>query len=237
MIKLILKVSLLTLFATCAVLVVKAQIGYDFSRYDIGTSVGINQVYGDAETQTLTPSIHFNLTYNQTPYINFILEAQLGVFKGGDSLTTRLGRQFTNDFSAYVLRGQLQLGEFLDYSTSPGANALKNLYFSTGVGYLVNHITQITRYSLTRPGLYTGGENYSQVPFIPLKIGYEFKLFNKYQQPSFKVDIGYQYNYVFGDNVDGYTYGRNNDIYTQFTVGVKFAIGGDIISSKKQIHY
>jgi len=235
MIKLISKTTILTLIVCCTTLIAKAQLGYDFSQYDLGVAAGFDQVTGNAQTQISTQSIHFNFTYNFTPFTNFVFEAQLGKLRGGDSVTTSTGRYFNNDFSAYIFRGQLQFGEFLDYSRSPFNNAIKNLYVSAGAGYIVNHITQISRISM-QTGAYTGGLNSSNEPFIPLRIGYEFKVFNSYQQPSFKVDIGYEYNLTFGDGLDGFAASDRREVYTQFTIGVKFAIG-DITSYRKQIHY
>jgi len=238
MIKPITKTALLTLFICFTTLAVRAQLGYNFAKYDIGASVGFNTVHGDAQTQTSTPSVNLNFTINQTPYTNFVLEAQLGRFAGGDSLNTTTGRQFKSDFSAFIFRGQLQAGEFLDYSSNRVFNALKNLYISAGLGYIVNRITDISRDSHKNPGFFTGGQDNSQEIFIPIRIGYEFKLFNQYQQPSVKFDLGYGYNYVLGDGVDGFAATANHhDIYTQYTIGVKFALGTSDISYRKQIQY
>src|ERR1700761_264786 len=154
MIRTIQKTTLLIILFCSTVFMAKAQLGYNYSQYDVGTSAGFNRVYGDAETQKTTPSIQFNFTYNFTPYTNFVFEVQLGRLEGGDSVKTVSGRQFTNDFSAYVFRGQLQAGEIIDYSNSQVMNALKNLYVSAGIGYVVNHITNINRYSLQVPGFY-----------------------------------------------------------------------------------
>jgi len=237
MIKSITRTTILTLIVCLTTLITKAQIGYDFSHYEIGVAAGFDQVSGAAQTQTMTQSIHFNLTYNATPYTNFVFEAQLGRLTGGDSLHTSTGRYFNNDFSAFIFRGQLQFGEFLDYEHSAFKNAIKNFYVSAGAGYIVNHITQINRYSIQNPGLYTGGMNSSNEPFVPLRLGYEFKVYNQYQQPAFKVDLAYEYNLVFGDGVDGFTTAMHNEAYSQFIIGIKFAIGGDIVSYRKQIHY
>jgi hypothetical protein len=237
MMKLIPRITILTLIVCCASFVAKAQLGYDYAQYDIGVAAGFDQVSGDAQTKTTTQSIHFNLTFNVTPYTNFVFEAQLGRLEGGDSLTTSTGRQFTNDFSAFTFRGQLQMGEIFDYSHSQFKNGLKNLYISTGIGYISNHITAISRYSIKTPGVFTGGLNNSMEPFIPFRIGYEFKIYNQYDQPSFKVDLGYEYNLVLGDNLDGFETGSHFDVYTQFVVGVKFAIGGGVISYRKKIVY
>jgi len=214
----------------------RAQVGYDYAQYDVGFATGINKVYGDAETFTQTQSIHFNLNYNVSPFINYVLELQLGQLKGGDSLKTLSGRQFTNDFTSVMFRGQVQLGELVDYSQNPMLNAFKNLYLSTGVGFVVNHLTQANRYSILMPGYYTPGSNNSNEILIPARIGYEFKIYNKFNEPSFKVDIGYQYNFILGDDLDGYTVGNKNDAYSQITIGVKFALGG-ITSYRKLITY
>jgi hypothetical protein len=236
MTKLISKKTFFTLFICFTAFIAKAQIGYDFSHYDIGVAAGFNTVFGDELPQKTTPSVNFTITYNQTPFTNFVFEAQLGRMAGGDSLKSVLGRQFTSTFNAFVFRGQLQFGEFIDYLNSPVYNAIKNFYVSAGIGYMVTHITSISRYS-PQTGAYTGGENNSQEPFLPLRIGYEFKLYNKYQQPSFKIDLGYGFNYIFGDNLDGYAVGKSNDSYSQFSIGVKFAIGGEVVSYRKPIHY
>ena len=238
MIKLITKTAFLTLFVCCTTLVTRAQLGYNYSKYDIGVAAGFNTVHGDAQTQTTTPSVNFNITFNQTPFTNFVLEAQLGRLAGGDSVKTSTGRQFTSDFSAFIFRGQLQAGEFLDYSNNKVYNALKNLYISAGIGYVVTRVTEISRYSNKVPGFYTPGEDNAQQLFIPFRIGYEFKLFNRYQQPSVKFDLGYGYNYVLGDELDGFSAtAGHHDAYSQYTIGVKFALGSSNISYRKQIQY
>ena len=125
MIKLLSKTAILTFITACTAFGAKAQVGFDFSHYDVGFAAGFNAVYGDALPKTTTQSFHLNLTYNTTPYVNFVFEAQMGRLRGGDSLTTATGRQFNNDFTAFVFRGQLQFGEFLDYSHNSFNNAAK----------------------------------------------------------------------------------------------------------------
>jgi hypothetical protein len=237
MIKTFTRTTLVILFICSVNFVAKAQLGFNYSRYDIGTAVGFNTVFGDAQTQKTTESVNFNISYNQTPYTNFVFEAQLGKLTGGDSLHTTTGRYFNNDFYAFVFRGQLQFGEFIDYSRSPFLNGIKNFYISAGLGYIYNRITQINRYSYLKPGLYTPGLNSSKTPIIPIRIGYELKLFNKYDQPSVRIDLGYEFNYGLNDNIDGFVAGTRNDAYGQFALGVKFAIGGGVTSYRKQITY
>lgn len=234
MIKLITKILLIFAFCTCSFLA-RAQSGYDYAQYDVGVATGINvAAMADVNTFRYTPSIHFNFNYNSGPYINYVFELQVGRLEGGDSLKSSTGRQFENHFSAFLFRAQLQAGEFLDYSNSRFANSMKNLYVSAGIGYIVNHIVAK---SADKRGYIIQGDNNAQVPFLPLRLGYEFKIYNDYNQPSVKIDIGYQYNFVFSDSLDGYSSAKsNNDAYAQFTIGVKFAIGG-VTSYRKQIPY
>ena len=214
----------------------KAQLGYEYSEYDLGFAGGINTVVGDAETKTNSKSAHINFNYNPSPFINYVLEAQTGDLKGGDALTTESGRQFTNNYVAVFLRGQVQAGEFMDYSRSRLKNALKNFYLSTGVGFIVNKMTYINRESVLTPGYTTDGLNNSNGIIIPARIGYEFKIFNSYNQPLVKIDLGYQMNFALDDNLDGFTAGNLNDKFSQITLGVKFSIGS-INSYRKQIRY
>lgn len=214
----------------------KAQLGYEYSEFDLGVSGGLSTVSGDAETKPSAKTIHMNFNYNPSPFINYVLEAQTGDLRGGDATTTATGRQFTNNYVAVFLRGQVQAGELMDYSRSKIKNALKNLYLSTGVGYIVNKMSYINRQSILDPSIYTDGLDNSNGIIIPARIGYEFKIFNSYSQPVVKIDLGYQMNFALDDNLDGFTAGLQKDKFSQITLGVKFAIGS-INSYKKQIHY
>jgi opacity protein-like surface antigen len=233
MVKLITKASFLTLIICFSVLVSKAQVGAEFAQFDVGASAGINQFYGDVSTKKSTQGYSFNIDFNQTPFVNYILEGQFGKLAGG-SVNDPLGRQFSTDYQYYAFRLQLQLGEVIDYSESDFANSMKNLYVGAGVGIIYGKVTSITRFS--KSGFYTPGEDKSNQTFLPVRIGYEFKIFNQYLQPNIKIDIGYQYNYIFGDEIDGFKSGHLNDSFSQFNIGVKFSIGV-IGSYRKEINY
>ena len=236
MTKFILRITLLTLLTCFTALASKAQIGYDYSQYDLGTSVAFNSFYGDVQTSVSTKSINFNFDYNQTPFVNYIFEFQAGKLAGGNENTDLLGRQFVADYTYYAFRIQVQGGEVIDYSQSQLMNALKNLYVGAGLGMIYSDITSINRYSIVAPGYYTPGVNSSNELFLPARIGYELKLFNQNQRPDFKIDVGYQYNFVFGDELDGFKAGLHNDAYGQFTIGLKISVGG-VTSYRKQISY
>jgi hypothetical protein len=237
MIKLLFKTTLFTLLLTSFALISNAQVGYDYAQYDFGLGGNVNKVYGDAETLKNTLSASVSFTYNHTPFVNYVAEVQVGTLEGG-ALLSKSGRYFKNNYTAFVFKGQLQAGELIDYSRSAFANAFKNLYLSAGLGYLMNDIRDgnIQRESQVTPGYVTGGLDKSTEIFLPLRLGYEFKMFNRYNEPSFKVDLGAQYNMDFGDNMDGFAAGKSKDKMIQYSIALKFAIGG-VTSYRKQIHY
>ena len=236
MIKFILRAASATLIVCLTSFVSRAQLGYDYAQYDLGVSVGFNQFYGDAITAKSTNTLHFSLNYNQTPFLNYIVEFGAGKLSAGDALHDLYGRQFTANYTSYAFRVQVQGGEVLDYSDSQIINAFKNVYLGTGLGIIYSNITEINRYSNRLPGFYTPGINKSNPVFIPARIGYELKIFNKYEQPSFKIDVGYQYNFVFTDDLDGFRAGGKNDAFSEITLGIKVALGS-VTSYRKQIHY
>ncbi|MES2060755.1 MAG: hypothetical protein V4456_02465 [Bacteroidota bacterium] len=239
MTKLLIKTTVFTLVLSAITLVSKAQLGYDYAQYDIGFGASLNQVYGDAETVKTKPAAHVNFTYNQTPFVNYVVEIQAGTLEGGDAINTLSGRFFKNNFTALVFRGQLQAGELIDYSQGGVMNVLKNFYVSTGLGYILNDIKNDAQHynnlSNTNPQYTTKGLTKSNELYLPARLGYEFKLFNQYGQPSFKVDVGAQYNMDFTDNMDGFDAGRSNDKMIQYSITLKFALGG-VTSYRKQVN-
>lgn len=236
MTKFTLRITLLTLLASCMALVSKAQVGYDYSQYDLGASLAFNSFYGDTQTAQSSKSVNFNFTYNTTAFVNYILELQVGKLMGGDSTKDLYGRQFTADYHYFAFRVQVQAGELIDYQRSKLLNVLKNLYIGGGLGMVYSNIDNINRYSSQLSGYYTPGDNKASQLFFPARIGYEFKLFNLNQRPDVKIDIGYQQNFIFGDQLDGFKVGAHNDTFGQFTIGVKFSVGG-VTSYRKSISY
>ena len=220
------KKIILTFSICLTVLFAKAQLGFNYAQYDVGAAAALNYAYTDAETVKGSPAVHLNFTYNQTPFFNFLAEVQVGRLEGGDVIKTLSSRQFKNQYTAIAFRTQIQAGEFLNYGNSAIINAFKNVYLSAGVGVLYNNMTEINRTSLYIPDFTVTGRDKSSEFFVPLKAGYEFKIFNSYDEPAIKLDLGYQYNYVIGDQLDGMNAGRRYDMYMQFVVGVKFAVGG-----------
>lgn len=184
-----------------------------------------------------------NFTYNYNPYIPIELELQKGMLSGG-GLTVdkdRYGRKFTNNFLALYLHADVQLGAVIDYGNGWFLNVVKNFYLGSGIG-LVRNNNKVQR---TNVILANGGTDYvfpgsdqSTNFSIPLRVGYEFKIFDSYNEPGWAIDIGYVHNIVFGEGLDGYddptAKFKNNatNQYRQFTIGFKYFFGNTVSYNK-----
>lgn len=235
MIKFLSKITFFTVLVCFSFTNVKAQLGYEFYKFDLGVAAGFNQVYGAAPTSPFTQSLSINFSYDPSPFFNFVAEGQFGTFAGG-SLNTIARRKFASNFNAYTIRFQIQAGEFIDYQNDAIANAFKNLYVASGIGAEFSQTTSITRANTYGIGYSDGPDNTADL-FIPFRVGYEFKIFNKYNLPTIKIDIADNFNVVLNNNLDGYIAKYATfDVYSQISVGVKFAIGTHE-SYSKQISY
>lgn len=221
--------------------------GYNYKEFGIGLDVNYERGYTNVNRQLNHIGANINFIYNYSPYIPVAAELQFGTLSGGGLLPSedRYGRQYTNHYEAFLVHADFQLGEVIDYSQSEILSILKNFYFGSGGGFVFNS-NMVQRYSIYRPPppdpnayKFPGSDN--SINFIvPLRFGYEFKLYNYYNEPYIALDIGYVHNLVFGEGLDGYddpeAKFKNNatNQYRQIQIGVKFYFG-NITSFNKLI--
>ncbi|WP_299290484.1 hypothetical protein [uncultured Mucilaginibacter sp.] len=217
-----------------------AQLSYNFSNYSVGIGGGIVRADADLAQHTTKEAIFGTLNYNYSPYITITGELQAGKLAGGNPQTDKDTRAFVNNYKAAILYGDIQAGEFIDYQYRDLLNILKNIYVGTGIGVIHNSMAFVQRVSLNNPGYVFPGENSSTELMVPLRIGYELKFFNYYQEPHIRLNFGYQMNWVYGEGLDGYndppSMFRNNhvDRYSMISIGVKYNFGNPV-SYKKPI--
>ncbi|ASU32431.1 porin family protein [Mucilaginibacter xinganensis] len=222
---------------------VKAQAGYNYYEFGVGGGASYERGYTNIPRQDNNIGFNLNLTYNYNPYLPIELEIQKGQLSGGGLTVAldRYGRKFTNNFLALYLHADIQLGSFIDYEHDWFLNAVKGFYVGSGVGFVRNNNTvQRTNVILANgPTTYIfPGSDQSTNISVPLRVGYEFKIFDSYQQPAWAIDIGYVHNIVFGEGLDGYddpsSKFKNNatNQYRQFTIGFKYFFGNTVSYTK-----
>ncbi len=233
-----LKKYILFLVITFAAITAKAQSGYNYQEYGVGVGASYIRGYTNVTKQYNHPAFNFNFIYNYNPYVPIEAEVQIGTLSGGGLAPTQdpYGRVYSNNYKALIVHGDFQLGAGIDYSDDWLLQILKDFYIGTGAGLISNTVT-VQRYSIyappyPQPGYYKfPGHDNSLDLMLPLRVGYEFKIYDSYNEPSVAIDIGYVHSFVFNEGLDGYddppSKFKNNapDQYRQITLMVKYYFG------------
>lgn len=225
-------------------IVVKAQSGFNYYEWGVGAGVSYGKAEADLKKHDYHPAFNLNFVYNYSPFLPITAELQKGTFSGGGPTRAEdfSGRYFTNSYVSFNLHADLQAGEIMDYADSWFLDRVKNFYVGTGIGFIYNKMTNIQRYNrfpendahvypdpLSTEG-FRGADKGLNLIF-PIRLGYEFKIFDDYDQPRYGIDIGIQHYYDIGEGIDGYNDDpkkyKNNalDQYTFITVGFKYNFG------------
>lgn len=208
-----------------------AQAQYDFPEWGIGASYGRMVAYSDLRKNYIQNSYSAAVHWNYSPYLPFALEAQTGKLSGGGVGIDPYDRAFTNNYLCFNLHGDLQLGELVDFQNSYILDRLKGFYSGIGIGVMFNNITSVQRYAITDPSYMFPGKDHSNSILIPLRFGYEFKVYNYEELPVMGISVGYSYFLTFSEGLDGYNDPtdkfKNNaqDMFGGLVVGLKFNFG------------
>lgn len=210
----------------------KAQSGYNYNAFGFGIGGGIVHPLADLKKGYDDKAFNANFTYYYNPYVPIVLEFQLGKLRGGgnDVSQDKDTRRFENSYKSLMVHINYQLGDAIDYYRSDFLNILKNFYGGIGVGAMFNNVNT-NRYSLLDHTYRFPGSDKSVNLVIPLRFGYEFKIYDYYGVPKFGIDIGYQHYVTFGEGLDGYadptSKFKNNapDQYRHVTIGLKYNFG------------
>jgi hypothetical protein len=215
-----------------------AQNGFNFQPFSIGVGTGVTTAYGNTATTVSKYAFNLNFNYTPSPFFSLSLEGQSGALAGG-LVTDFYARRFSNTYTALLFHADLQAGEIINYEHSDFLNGIKNVYVGTGIGILNNNITYIQTI------VPVGTSNLTTYPYlknstnvlVPLRLGYEFKIFDGYQNPRYRIDAGYSFNTAFGKGLDGYTTLSSIKFYSYLSIGVKIGFGDEYIYRKPIPYY
>ncbi len=224
---------------------VSAQIGYNYDQFSLGLGISSVKIHGDLSKAYSKAAVAVNLNYHITPFVTFGTEAQFGRLESANADTSKVlyGEQSSNKFTTVIFHADVQLGEFINYNDDFSSipiltkilNGAKNIYVGTGVGVIFNKMDYINRTDYKDTNFSYSGLDKSTELVIPIRIGYEYKIYNAYDEPNIRLNLGYQANLSTGDNMDGIKSGHYGDWFSQITFGIKVGIGG-VTSYRKPIH-
>ena len=193
------KILLLVAFvvSSCSVF---AQIGYNYHQISLGAGISTVKIHGDLNKSYGQAAYNLNLNYHFTPFVTFSVEGQAGKLASGNADSTKVyyGEQSLNKYTAVIFHGDVQLGEFINYSDDFSAipiltkilNGAKNIYVGTGVGVIFNKMDYINRQDFKDANVTFSGLDKSNELIIPVRIGYEYKIYNAYDEPQIRIDLG-----------------------------------------------
>ena len=212
---------------------------YNYSQFAIGGGFSYIRGYTNLNEQANHLAANVNLTYYLSPYIPVAAELQAGRLSGGSIVTDPYQRAYTNNYAALMVHADIQLGQLINYRYSDFLDALRGFYIGSGVGYIDDN-NKVQRTAISDPSYVFPGTDHSIDLMVPLRFGYEFKFFDSFDLPAFRITISYEHNLVFGEGLDGYddpsSRFKNNNIdqYRQISIGFKYDFGSRTSFTKLQ---
>jgi hypothetical protein len=210
----------------------------NFYKMSVGAGAGITQSFGDLAKHDRGLAGYGTFDYLFTPFVSLGIEGQVGEINGGDVFNDPHNRQFINSYKAFSINGKLYLGAVIDYGRTGFTNAIKGLYVGAGAGVLMNKMRYVARQKLTDPSYTFPGKDSSNELLVPLNIGIAFNFMDRYGYYKYGVNFNYQANVTLGEGMDGYDdsplkfKSGNPDIYTYFSIGLKYHFGSVGLSTK-----
>ncbi|MEO8795458.1 MAG: hypothetical protein ABI390_08310 [Daejeonella sp.] len=204
---------------------------YNFRRYSIGIGGGMNEPYSDVKVNHRSPAFTLNGDFYLTPFIIGGLESQFGTLRGGSQFDDKHLRQFENSYVTTTVNTKFALGELLNYHRRSFLNSIKGLYIGSGVGFIKNKMTFVTRIKPDGSNYEFPGKDASINLVVPLHAGINFNFLDAWDETRYIMTLGYQMNVTFGEGMDGFNdppkkfENDNNDMFAFATIGVKYCFG------------
>ncbi|MET3112713.1 hypothetical protein AAKU52_000431 [Pedobacter sp. CG_S7] len=207
----------------------------NFYKLSLGGGAGFTKSYADLQEHNYGEAIYGTADFSFTPFLSLGFEIQNGTVKGGQSNQEAYNRKFKNNYRSLSANGKVSLGAFVDYQNSLFFDYIKGLYLGAGVGAIQNRVTELQRENNTPEQVYMPT---SKEIFIPLNLGINYYIPNRYGQYSYVVNVNYQSNITLGEGLDGYDSSTvrykngNPDVFTYITLGIKYNFGPIGVSNK-----
>ncbi|MCJ0742062.1 hypothetical protein [Pedobacter montanisoli] len=210
----------------------------NFYKLGVGLGAGGTYSFTDVKKGKFGLAGYGTVEYYLTPFITSGLELQMGTVKGGDVKTDPHNREFFNTYKAITLGGKVRLGQFTDFYYNDLLNYTKGFYIGTGVGVILNNMKDIIRTKPDGSGYVFPGKDKSVNAAVPINVGIDFYFPDQWGDIRYGININYQTNFTFGEGLDGYDDPKTKfknvspDLYTYFSVGVRYNFGFMGLTSK-----
>lgn len=210
----------------------------NFYKLSIGGGAGITQSFTEVKKHAFGIGGYGSLDYMFTPFLSLGLEAQMGQINGGDYKTDPGNKQFSNSYKAVSANGKIYLGSVIDNDYSSFYNNIKGLYIAGGIGKIKNDVTYVTIKEIDNSSYFVQRTSSTSSIFFPVDLGINFYFANSAGFYRYAINVNYQANILLNEYMDGYDdssitfQGGNPDIYTFFSVGLRYNFGPMGLSRK-----
>jgi len=207
--------------------------------FDAGSTLGFTDLV--KQNTGYSYAIHFN--YNYSLFVPISLELQRGRLSGGgDTFEQDQNlRKYLNNYTAFILRIDLQLGELLDKDNDV-ADLVKNWFMGFGFGGIYNNVKN-NRVKPDGSNYVFPGKDQSKEFIASARIGYAIKIYNESDEPTYVITLCYIHNFDIGDGLDGYNdpsaifKNHDTDHYRQISIGFTYNFGNTQSNFKQRAYH
>lgn len=216
---------------------INAKAQSNFYKISAGGGFGLTQSFTDVRKHDFGLAGYGIIDYYFTPFISAGLEGQMGEINGGDAVKDPYGRQFINSYKAVNFNAKFGLGAIMDYSPGSFASKIKGLYLGTGLGVVMNSVSNVRKSTLEQEKPFPG-KNESSDMVVPINLGINFYFGDKSGYTRYILNFNYQSNFTLGEGLDGYDNSTvkfrtgNPDVYTYFSAGLRYQFGSIGLTNK-----
>ena len=208
------------------------------SGYALGVGVGLANVWGDLNKHIPELGERIGLARHLTNSLLIGIEYYGGTLSSEETPNKwTTGLKSTSSFYSIDLNAKVNLSVLFSNTETPFSRFMSGFYIGSGIGYVSSAINSITETLNTFKPLDTslkkGIKKQDAQLYLPLNIGYRYKLKNFLGTHQTQVMINLNMCYTYSDYIDGYNLSaisnanknnRFNDVFSVLTVGFSFAL-------------
>ena len=213
--------------------------------FNLGVGVGVATMYGDLNKHLATLGYRAGIGKHISNSLVVGVEYYAGTLSSKETPNTwTSGLQSSTSFNSVDVNGKVNLSVFFSNKDSRLIRFLSGFYIGSGVGIVSVKVLNITESLFVKKPNTGSLKNEIQMqdtkPYIPLNIGYRYRLRNVLANRS-SIMLNYNMCCTYSDYMDGYNLSnigsnkndRFTDMYGLFTVGFSFALtGGRVLGTE-----
>lgn len=221
-------------FCLLAITCFSATAQFNYKPFSVTLNTGAGFAFMDANSPDINVNIGLSGDFHFSPFTYLSIGVNNGKFSKKTPDT--YGRGFESNLTAFSGTINMSLGEITQPNWKFTRGFFDNIYVGTGLGVVRSSMSDFNLIAPDgsvpkAPGVKKiGGVKYSGTNIIiPVNVGANIKFFDSFKElKPVSLNVNYQYNFSFSDNIDGYNPSYDNkfsDAFGVLTIGVRYSFG------------